>query len=191
MSTTPTLRDAAQRDALLQASLDFISTLTGMTPPPIEVAPPEVFAPFFAFVDRVQEITAPAGAALTQGAGEAVDPVAWPRDAAEVRQFMNSNCEAVEFAVDEATPDDGDRYKLTAHDFLSAVNWWADFPHYPSEDTAQQLQQAVAREREECAAICERAVDSIWEYHEDNHKRTGRNVCTNLAAAIRAKGTHD
>ena len=56
---------------------------------------------------------------------------------------------------------------------------------------AQQLQQAVARAIEECAVICERAVDSIWEYHEENHKRTGRNVCTNLAAAIRSKGTHD
>ena len=46
-------QSAQQKDAVLQASLDFISTLTGMTPPPIEVAPPEVFAPFKAFADRV------------------------------------------------------------------------------------------------------------------------------------------
>ena len=46
------------RDELLQIALDFIGTLTGMSPPPIEVAPPEVFAPFYAFVDRVQAITA-------------------------------------------------------------------------------------------------------------------------------------
>lgn len=49
--------DAAQRDELLQVAIDFIGTLTGMKPPPIEVAPPEVFAPFRAFVDRVQAVT--------------------------------------------------------------------------------------------------------------------------------------
>lgn len=68
--------------------------------------------------------------------------VAWPRDAAEVRQFMKGNCASLEWAVDEATPHQDDRYQLTAHDFLSAVNWWADFPHLQA---AQQLQQAVAR----------------------------------------------
>ena len=50
---------ASQRDELLQVALDFIGTLTGMSPPPIEVAPPEVFAPFYDFVDRVQAITSP------------------------------------------------------------------------------------------------------------------------------------
>ena len=69
---------AAQRDALLQVALDFIGTLTGMSPPPIEIAPPEVFAPFYAFVDRVQAITSPAPApnaldALTQAARDVLD----------------------------------------------------------------------------------------------------------------------
>lgn len=180
MTTTPTLRDAAQRDALLQAALDFISRLTGMTPP-IEVAPPEVFAPFYEFVDRVQEITS-AGAALaapanTTGlaheiwaaaqltpsegiedgaarveallvansvteAGPADAPPAWPKDAAEVRQFMGTNCEVMQWAVDEQTPSDDDRYQLTAHDFLSAVDWWADHPHYQPE--ADALAEPVA-----------------------------------------------
>lgn len=44
---------AQQKDAVLQASIDFIASLTGMTPPDIEVAPPEVFAPFKAFADKV------------------------------------------------------------------------------------------------------------------------------------------
>lgn len=48
---------AVERDELLQAAINFIQTLTGMTPPPIEVAPPEVFAPFRAFVEKIQEIT--------------------------------------------------------------------------------------------------------------------------------------
>ena len=47
---------AAERDELFQAAIDFIRTLTGMEPPPIEVAPPEVFAPFHAFVNTVQAI---------------------------------------------------------------------------------------------------------------------------------------
>ena len=53
----PLARQSAERDALLQAAIDLVGTITGMTPPPIEVAHPEVFAPFRAFVDRVQEIT--------------------------------------------------------------------------------------------------------------------------------------
>jgi len=47
---------AVERDELLQVALNFIETLTGMQPPPIEIAPPEVFAPFRDFVDRVQAI---------------------------------------------------------------------------------------------------------------------------------------
>jgi hypothetical protein len=64
---------AHERDALLRAAIDFIGTLTGMTPPPIEVAPPEVFALFRAFVDRVQAITA----LTTAAAVPPVEPVAW------------------------------------------------------------------------------------------------------------------
>ena len=60
---------ASQRDELLQVALDFISTLTGMTPPPIEVAPPEVFAPFYSFVDRVQAITSQPNASKEAGNG--------------------------------------------------------------------------------------------------------------------------
>ena len=48
---------AVERDELLQVALNFIETLTGMQPPPIEIAPPEVFAPFQDFVDRIQAVT--------------------------------------------------------------------------------------------------------------------------------------
>lgn len=48
---------AAQRkDAVLQASIDFIAALTGMKPPPIEIAPPETFQPFRDFTERVCQI---------------------------------------------------------------------------------------------------------------------------------------
>lgn len=53
----PVAQLASERDELFQAAIDFIRTLTGMEPPPIEVAPPDVFAPFHAFVNTVQAIT--------------------------------------------------------------------------------------------------------------------------------------
>lgn len=48
---------AVERDELLKVALNFIETLTGMQPPPIEIAPPEVFAPLRDFVDRIQAVT--------------------------------------------------------------------------------------------------------------------------------------
>lgn len=47
---------AQQKDAVLQASIDFIASLTGMKPPDIEIAPPEIFAPFKTFADQICEI---------------------------------------------------------------------------------------------------------------------------------------
>lgn len=44
---------ASQKDAVFDASIEFIETLTGMKPPPIEVAPPEVFEPFRVFTEKV------------------------------------------------------------------------------------------------------------------------------------------
>lgn len=48
----------------------------------------------------------------------------WPKDASEVREFMNSNCAAAEYPNQEGPPSEGDKYMLTAHDFLEAVRWW-------------------------------------------------------------------
>ena len=49
---------AAKKDEVFAASIEFIGTLTGMTPPPIEVAPPEVFKPFRDFTEKVCSILA-------------------------------------------------------------------------------------------------------------------------------------
>ena len=62
----------------------------------------------------------------------ALEAVAWPKNAAEVREFIGGNYEAMEFGNADQSPSEDDRYKLTAHDFLSSVIWWADFPHQPS-----------------------------------------------------------
>jgi hypothetical protein len=80
----PAARNAAERDALLQAAIDFIGTLTGMTPPPIEVAPPEVFAPFRAFVDRVQAITNEYSRPAPAAQGDALHELAFGEEAASV-----------------------------------------------------------------------------------------------------------
>ena len=53
---TKQLLDAEKKDAVFQASIEFIGNLTGMKPPPIETAPPETFATFMAFIERVCEI---------------------------------------------------------------------------------------------------------------------------------------
>lgn len=78
----PVTRHASQRDELLQVALDFIGTLTGMSPPPIETAPPEVFGPFYAFVDRVQAITAPQA--------QADAPVVLPEPVAAQSRFTDT-----------------------------------------------------------------------------------------------------
>lgn len=71
---------AQQEDAVFQASLDFIGTLTGLVPPPIEVAPPEVFKPFRDFTKKVCGIfTTPAAKMLTK------DEIIAAIDAADVK----------------------------------------------------------------------------------------------------------
>lgn len=64
------------------------------------------------------------------------EPVAWPKDAAEVREFFNANFISAQFAAPDQSPCDEDRYYISAHDFLSAVNWWADFPHFAAPQPA-------------------------------------------------------
>ena len=68
--------EAAKKDAVLQASIDFIRELTGMEPPPIEVAPSDTFKPFKTFTDKVCAIFS------TPPATQAAEPVAHilPRD---------------------------------------------------------------------------------------------------------------
>jgi hypothetical protein len=47
---------ASQKDAVFDASIEFIETLSGMKSPPIETAPPEVFEPFRVFTEKVCSI---------------------------------------------------------------------------------------------------------------------------------------
>lgn len=50
----------------------------------------------------------------------------WPRNATEVRDFIGSQFQRTRYAREDHAPDEEDSYTLTAHDFLSAVLWWAD-----------------------------------------------------------------
>ena len=49
---------AAKKDAVFEAAIEFVGTLTGMKPPPIETAPPEIFKPFRDFTEKVCSIFA-------------------------------------------------------------------------------------------------------------------------------------
>ena len=46
----------------------------------------------------------------------------------------------------------------------------------------QQCREAAL---EEAAQVCESAITSIWDYHDDGRKQVGTTVCNNLAAGIR------
>lgn len=59
------------------------------------------------------------------------EPVAWPRNADEVRAFMGSHVASLRYGRADMQPSDDDSYTLSAHDFLTAVDWWIDCPvHY-------------------------------------------------------------
>jgi hypothetical protein len=50
-------------------------------------------------------------------------PVAWPKNAEEVREFIGTNF--ISRKSGDVASDD-DEYFLTAHDLLSAFDWWSD-----------------------------------------------------------------
>lgn len=57
----------------------------------------------------------------------------WPKNAAEVRAFIGNQFERLQYGKESGRPHENDRYTLTAHDFLSAVDWWADSPNFDSK----------------------------------------------------------
>ena len=72
-----------------------------------------------------------------------VQTLTWPGNAAEVREFMEDSCQREEYENDDNSPSVDDLYVLTAHDFLSAVNWWAD-SHYRPGAPQPAAQAALA-----------------------------------------------
>ena len=72
-----------------------------------------------------------------------VQMLTWPGNATEVREFMDTYCQREEYENDDNSPSVDDLYVLTAHDFLSAVNWWAE-SHYHPGATQPAAQAALA-----------------------------------------------
>lgn len=71
-------------------------------------------------------------ASLAASAGS--EPVAWPKDAAGVREFVGSHFRSLFYANPVGiAPHDNDTYELTAHDLLSAFRWWAETHPSPPE----------------------------------------------------------
>lgn len=71
--------------------------------------------------------------------------IKWPKDAKEVREFMHTHCITEQYAVGIESPSDDDKYLLSAHDFLSAVNWWADFPHYQAASPTPPAERQIKK----------------------------------------------
>lgn len=93
----------------------------------------------------------------------------WPKDASEVRQFMHANCEVEEYFIDEKTPHENDRFQLTAHDFLEAINWWADFPHHNATQPqagAESYPPSVARVIELGERVAFEAAQAVKQFCE-------------------------
>jgi hypothetical protein len=67
---------------------------------------------------------------------------------------------------------------------------WRDHTVVGSEENLLELFAALvaAHEREACAKVCEDAISSISEFDEEYVIDVGRNVCTNLAKRIKARG---
>ena len=113
-------------------------------------------------------------------------PVTWPTNAAEVREFMASNCGRTEYANAPVTddvaeynacaPSDNDRYQLTAHDFLSAVDWWTD--RDATAPAAQALHVA--------ATSCPHEIDKDKIVLHFDSKQPGKNALAQLAARLQA-----
>ena len=58
---------------------------------------------------------------------------------------------------------------------------------YPTSIRAAEYiaQRAADYALEQAAKVCERARETIWEYHPDEVKAASCNVCTNLALSLR------
>ena len=110
-------------------------------------------------------------ASLAASAGS--EPVAWPKDATEVREFFSSDFISAEYVADDRQPCDEDRYYISAHDFLSAINWWADFPHHPSPPEGMVREWISVQDE---LPKCSKKPDSfgvevlIWPPHEDGSR---------------------
>jgi len=77
---------------------------------------------------------------------------------------------------------------MTREDIMRMAKevWSAGYVHERSLERFAAL--VAAHEREACAKVCEDAISSFWEFDQEYVIDVGRNVCTNLAKRIRARG---
>ena len=103
---------------------------------------------------------------------QAAQPIAWPKNAQDVRDFFRSDFITAQFAAEDQKPCDEDRYLISAHDFVSAVNWWADFPHIPRTHQAAPAAVAVPEDWMEYLGFeLDAEADGIWQVIEDTGAR--------------------
>jgi hypothetical protein len=70
----------------------------------------------------------------------------------------------------------------TTEDLLDELDWQI------TESWSKVVVASVEAEREACAKLIDEAKVNIWEFHPYQMREAAHNVCTNLAAAIRARG---
>ncbi len=63
-----------------------------------------------------------------------------------------------------------------------------DEPKFTKHNMEVAFAAGAAAEREACAKVCDEAKANIWEFHPYEVREAANSVCTNLAAAIRARG---
>lgn len=97
-------------------------------------------------------LLAPVIEAMERGAPAAVgEPVAWPSNAAEVREFIGVHMDSLRYHRDDAQPHDDDRYTLSAHDLLSAFRWWTMDAAPPTQPAARMpLIERIAEQWDGC-----------------------------------------
>lgn len=97
-------------------------------------------------------------------AEQLAEPVAWPRDAEQVRAFMGTHVATLRYARDDHQPDDDDTYTLSAHDFLTAIEWWTDAPYVNTQPARQPM-------TDEQKLMCwSRATHDADVYHKTQHQ---------------------
>ena len=111
------------------------------------------------------------------------EPVAWPKTAAEIRDFIDVHY--ISMAGDD-DPSDYDKYTLTAHDLLSAFRWWTGFAPQPAEPVKvpsdADLLDAIQRYADARAAITECRCLGL----SDERRRLAADDCAQAYADLNA-----
>lgn len=168
----PDLTTLTERGAKAWAGVDAQGLREGFTAADMATAAAQGFR------DGVASVAANAGS----------EPVAWPKDAADVREFVGSHFRSLFYANPTGMdPHENDVYELTAHDLLSAFRWWADLHPSPPEGMVGGWQDIATAPRDGSEVLANTAgLGRIVVYWDDDESQWG----TGLGYLHRDAPTH-